>query len=119
MPHPSSPAIAEADYQRLVTALGQAFDGTAQAGSSLPIVYGEFGVESVIPTTEAGAYTGAESPTTKPVDDATQAAYYIQAIKLALCQPTVTGIYLFHLEDEADLSRWQSGVYYADGNPKS
>jgi len=119
MPHPSSPAIAEADYQRLVTALGQAFDGTAQAGSGLPIVYGEFGVESVIPANEAGAYTGTESPNTKPVDEATQAAYYIQAIKLALCQPTVTGIYLFHLEDEADLSRWQSGVYYADGNPKS
>jgi Bacterial Ig domain len=119
MPHPSSPAIGEADYQRLVGALGQAFDGTAQAGSSLPIVYGEFGVESVIPPAESGAYTGTESPTAKPVDEATQAAYYIQAIKLALCQPTVTGIYLFHLEDEADLSRWQSGVYYADGNPKS
>jgi hypothetical protein len=119
MPHPSSPAIAEADYQRLVTALGQAFDGTAQAGSSLPIVYGEFGVESAIPAAEAGAYTGTENPNAKPVDEATQAAYYIQAIKLALCQPTVTGIYLFHLEDEADLSRWQSGVYYADGNPKS
>jgi hypothetical protein len=119
MPHPSSPAIAEADYQRLVAALGEAFDGTGQAGSSLPIVYGELGVESVIPPSESAAYTGTEPSSTKPVDEATQAAYYIQAIKLALCQPTVTGIYLFHLEDEADLSRWQSGVYYADGNPKS
>jgi hypothetical protein len=119
MPHPSSPAIAEADYQRLVAALGQAFDGTGQAGSGLPIVYGEFGVESVIPASEAAAYTGTEPASTKPVDEATQAAYYIQAVKLALCQPTVVGIYLFHLEDEADLSRWQSGVYYADGNAKS
>jgi hypothetical protein len=119
MPHPSAPAIGEADYSRLVAALGQAFDGTAQAGSGLPIVYGEFGVESVIPAAETAAYTGTEPAGTKPVDEATQAAFYIQAIKLALCQPTVTGIYLFHLEDEADLARWQSGVYYADGNPKS
>ena len=29
------------------------------------------------------------------------------------------GILVFHLNDEPDLNRWQSGVYYADLQPKS
>jgi Big-like domain-containing protein len=119
MTHPSSTTLAEADYPRLVAALGQAFDGTAQAGSSLRIVYGEYGVESVIPPSEAGSYTGQEAASAKPVDEATQAAYYIQAMKLAMCQPNVVGIMLFHVEDEAGLPGWQSGLFYADGTPKS
>ena len=43
--HPNNTTIAIADYDKLVTLLGQAFDGTAQPGSTLPIFYGEFGVE--------------------------------------------------------------------------
>jgi hypothetical protein len=119
MPHPNSTTLAEADYPRLVAALGQAFDGTAQAGSTVPIVYGEYGVESVIPPSEAGNYTGHEAASAKPVDETTQAAYYIQAMKLALCQPNVIGIMLFHVEDEAGFPGWQSGLFYADGTPKS
>src|SRR5581483_2860256 len=112
MTHPNSTTVGAADYLRLVAALGQAFDGTAQAGSSLPIVYGEYGVESIIPSSEASHYTGHESATSKPVDEATQAAYYIQAMKLAMCQPNVVGLMLFHVEDEADLAAWQSGLFY-------
>jgi Bacterial Ig domain len=119
MPHPGSTTIAEADYPRLVAALGQAFDGTAQRGSTLPIVYGEFGVESAIPAAEAAHYSGRENATAKPVDEATQAAYYIEAMKLAMCQPNVVGLMLFHVEDEAGLNAWQSGLFYADGTPKS
>jgi hypothetical protein len=119
MPHPNSGSIGEGDYGKLVAALGLAFDGTAQRGSTLPILYGEFGVETAIPPSEAGHYTGAESASTKPVDETTQAAYYTEAMKLAMCQPNVIGLLLFHVEDETDLSRWQSGVYYADGTPKS
>ena len=119
MPHQNSTTIGAADYPRLVAALGQAFDGTAQQGSTLPIVYGEFGVESAIPTGELAHYTGHENASAKPVTEATQAAYYIEAMKLAMCQPNVVGIMLFHTADEADLSAWQSGVFYADGTPKS
>ncbi|HEX5247665.1 MAG TPA: Ig-like domain-containing protein [Gaiellaceae bacterium] len=119
MSHPNSSTITEGDYSKLVAALGQAFDGTAQPGSSLPIVYGEYGVESAIPPNEAGSYSGHENATAKPVDEATQASYYIQAMKLAMCQPNVVGIMLFHVEDEAGLPGWQSGLFYADGTPKS
>jgi hypothetical protein len=119
MSHPNTTTIAEADYGKLVALLGQAFDGTAQAGSSLPILYGEFGVESVIPAAKSGAYSGTEPSTTKPVDEATQAAYYTEAFKLAMCQPNVIGILVFHVSDESALAAWQSGPFYADDTAKS
>jgi len=119
MSHPVGTTITEGDYPKLVAALGQAFDGTAQRGSSLPIVYGEYGVESTIPASEAAHYTGHENATAKPVDEATQASYYIEAMKLAMCQPNVVGLMLFHVEDEAGLPAWQSGLFFADGTPKS
>src|SRR3970282_263007 len=46
--HPLTTTIGVADYGKLVALLGEAFDGTAQPGSSLPLVYGEFGGESHI-----------------------------------------------------------------------
>ena len=46
VPHPRSTTIGLADYDKLVALLGEAFDGTAQPGSSLPILYDEFGIES-------------------------------------------------------------------------
>jgi hypothetical protein len=58
--HPNSTTIAVADYDKLVALLGTAFDGTAQRGSTLPIYYDEFGVESQIPPAKASLYTGQE-----------------------------------------------------------
>ena len=117
--HPNSTTIALADYPKLVASLGEAFDGTAQQGSQLPIWYDEFGVESQLPVAKQQLYTGTEPATTKPVSEETQAEYYRQAVQLAFCQPTVRGLFLFHTVDETDNVAWQSGVYYADGTPKS
>ncbi|MCW2976858.1 MAG: hypothetical protein JWM06_2139 [Actinomycetia bacterium] len=117
--HPNTTTIALADYDKLVGLLAEAFDGTAQQGSTLPIYYDEFGVESQIPPAKQQLYTGVEPATTKPVPEATQAAYYRQAIELAFCQPNVRGLFLFHAFDEKALAGWQSGVYYADDTPKS
>ena len=116
--HPNNTTIAIADYDKLVTLLGQAFDGTAQPGSTLPIVYGEFGVESVIPAAKTALYTGKEIESVRPVDNATQAAFYREALAIAFCQPNVTMFLFFHTVDESNLDRWQSGLYYADGTPK-
>jgi hypothetical protein len=85
----------------------------------MPIWYDEFGVESQIPPAKASNYTGTEPTTTKPVPEATQAAYYEQAIQLAFCQPNVQGLFLFHSVDETALAGWQSGLYYADDTPKT
>jgi hypothetical protein len=117
--HPNTTTIALADYDKLVATLGQAFDGTAQPGSTLPIWYDEFGVESQIPPAKASLYTGTEPTTTKPVDEATQAEYYRQAVELAFCQPNVRALFLFHAFDETSLPGWQSGVYYADDTAKA
>lgn len=117
--HPNSSTVTLSDYPKLVALLGKAFDGTPQPGSAIPIVYDEFGVEAIVPAEKAAAYTGTEPATTKPVDEATQADYYRQALQIAFCQPTVQTILLFHVIDEPALSGWQSGVYYADGTAKT
>jgi hypothetical protein len=115
--HPKTATIAIADYTKLTGVLA-GFDGTSQPGSTLPIVYGEFGVESQIPPEKAPLYTGTEPATTKPVDEATQGTYYHDALALAFCQPNVRAFFMFHTFDEPPLDRYQSGVYYADGTPK-
>ena len=118
-PHPYPTTIGLADYDRLIRTLATAFDGTPQPGSTLPILYDEFGVESQIPPGKAKDYTGKEPATTSPVDEITQGEYYGRALQLAFCQPNVVGILLFHSQDEPALASWQSGVYYVDGTPKS
>jgi hypothetical protein len=118
-PHPLGTGIGLADYPKLVGLLGAAFDGTAQKGSALPILYDEFGIETQITVTKAPLYTGTEPATTKPVDEATQAQMYIQAMQMTFCQPTVMGLLLFHVQDEPALSAWQSGEFYVDGTAKT
>jgi hypothetical protein len=117
--HPNTTPIGIADYTKLVGLLGKAFDGTGQPGSTLPILYAEYGVETQIPGAKAAEYTGAEPATIKPVPEATQASYYRQALALSFCQPTVVGLLIFHAFDETALDRFQSGVYYPDETPKS
>ena len=114
--HPRTTSLGIADYPRLVELLGAAFDGTAQAGADLPIVYGEYGVETIIPPDKTGLYTGRE--VVAGVPPATQAAFYRQAIELARRQPTVRMLCFFHVDDETRLAGLQSGVRYADGSPK-
>ncbi|HZO34807.1 MAG TPA: hypothetical protein VFB17_07000 [Gaiellaceae bacterium] len=115
--HPHVTSLGIADYKKLVGLLATAFDGTAQRGSDLPIVYGEYGVETTIPPAKAHLYTGSEIVPT--VDEATQASYYDEAIRLAACQPTVRMLLFFHVVDESRLAGLQTGVRYADGSPKS
>jgi hypothetical protein len=115
--HPHTTSIGIADYDKLVGLLGRAFGGTAQPGRDLPIVYGEYGVETTIPPAKAHLYSGNEVVPT--VDERTQADDYVTAIHLAACQRTVELLLFFHLEDESRLEGLQSGVRYADGSPKA
>jgi hypothetical protein len=118
--HPSSTTIGLGDYDKLVALLGRAFDGTAQKGSRMPIIYDEYGVQSQIPGRKVAVYTNLNVPSGRDaVPESTQADYYRQAILMAACQPNVAGLLIFHVTDENDLDRWQSGVYYADDTPKS
>ena len=42
----------------------------------------------------------------------------MEALASAACQPTVRALFIFHTFDERDLRGWQSGLYYADEQPK-
>ena len=118
--HPKSTSISIADYPKLVTLLRNAFRGTAQQGASLPILYGEYGVQTAIPFDKLGVYTNlGSSYAADAVSEARQGAYYARAIRLAYCQRTVAGLLFFLVSDEPDLDRWQSGLFYADDTPKS
>jgi hypothetical protein len=118
--HPKSTSISIADYPKLVKLLRDAFRGTAQRGASLPILYGEYGVQTRIPAAKLSAYTDLGGPSASDaVPEALQGAYYGQAIELAYCQPTVAGLLFFHVSDEPDLGRWQSGLFYTDDTPKT
>src|SRR5258708_15405826 len=64
--HPNTTTIGLADYGKLVALLGTAFDGTGQSGSTLPILYDDYGVESQIPAPTASLYTGTENTTSHP-----------------------------------------------------
>jgi hypothetical protein len=111
--HPNSTYIGLADYDKLNALLVEAF------GRELPILYDEYGVETEIPASKTSLYSGTEPTTTKPVDEATQAAYYRQAVEMTFCQKNVQGLLLFHVEDERARLSWQSGMYYADGAPRA
>jgi hypothetical protein len=117
--HPRNTVIGVADYSKLVGLLAQAFDGSPQRGSTLPIIYAEYGVESTVPAGKRSLYSGNEPATTRPVEEARQAAYYAKALELTFCQPNVQGFFVFHTIDETPLDRWQSGLFYADGTPKA
>jgi len=118
--HLKSTSISIADYPKLVKLLRDVFRGTAQRGASLPILYAEYGVQTRIPSDKLGAYTNlGDTAAVDAVSETMQAAYYRQAIRLAYCQPTVAGLLFFHVSDEPDLDRWQSGLFYTDDTPKS
>ena len=111
--HPNTTSIGIADYRKLVSLLGRAFDGTPQKGSTLPIIYGEYGVETTVP---GGGYTGKEI--VPAIDPQTQARFYRQAIELAACQKNVKALDFFHVIDEKKLTGLQSGLYYVNGTAK-
>ncbi len=118
--NPRNTTIALSDYDKLAKLLARAFAGTRQPGSTLPIVYDEFGYQSRIPRAKQHAYENLDSwVAADAIDEATQARYYRRALAIAQCQPNVAGMLLFHVSDEIDGRAWQSGVYYADDTPKT
>ena len=118
--HPKTTTIGIADYAKLVALLTHAFAHTAQPGATLPIVYDEFGYQSLIPSWKRSSYIHLGTATARDaITESRQALYYREAIALAACQPNVAGLLIFHVADERDANAWQSGVYYADDTPKT
>jgi hypothetical protein len=119
------PTAGLANLSRIKQAVWDAFHGTAQstfaeAGKTfarpLKLDLDEVGWQVRIPPALAPLYTGVETPGMKLVTESTQADYYVDAIDIAACDPSVRMLSFFHLEDETALDRWQSGLERADGS---
>ena len=109
---PHSTSIGIADYPRLVRLLTDAF------GTPPPIVYGEYGIQTQIPRSELGLYSGVRAPSIRPVSEERQAADYVTAIHLTACQPLVKMLVFFHVTDETAFTGLQTGLFYPNGHPK-
>jgi hypothetical protein len=125
--------IGEGDYDKLVRVLTDGFAGTAQPvpGWGLPIWYMEDGFQTRVAPQLSHDYAGRESdlwaldPIThegrtaaarRRADD--QATQLADALRLAYCQPYVGAFFNFLLADERGLGGWQSGLLWANWQPK-
>jgi hypothetical protein len=117
------------NLDRIKQAVWDAFRGTAQptfaengaltdpAGRTpLRFTLDEVGWQAAVPAEARGAYTGRE--TVKPAHESSQARIYAGIVDLAACDPAVDSLLFFHLIDEHDLDRFQSGLVRADGTRK-
>jgi hypothetical protein len=108
---------------RIKQAVWDAFHGTAQStfaetgktfARPLKLDLDEVGWQVAPLPALASLYHGKE--TNVPVSEQQQADYYRATIELAECDPSVRMLSFFHLVDELDLDRWQSGLERADGS---
>jgi hypothetical protein len=108
---------------RIKQAVWDAFHGTAQPTFAEPrktfarplkLDLDEVGWQVAPLPALANLYYGKETGPT--VSEQTQADYYRDVITFTECDPSVRMLSFFHLVDERDLNRWQSGLERADGS---
>jgi hypothetical protein len=124
------------DWGKLMSALAEAFEGTAQPlpGQGPSIWWLEVGFQTLIDHDKqhlylsrenwrgpVPAYAGGEPdlpppPQNSPAPD--QATQLIDSVRLSYCQPYVGAFFNFLLWDEPSLTRWQSGILWTDGSRK-
>jgi hypothetical protein len=52
------------------------------------------------------------------VDESAQAKWYAGLVGLVACDPSVSALHFFHLIDESNLDRFQSGLFRLDDSPR-
>jgi len=136
----SGTTISQGDWGKLMQALTDAFGGTGQpipgecsGGSCVSIWYLETGYQTVIDDAKQALYTGTEnvdtipdyaggepsSPAPSPDSPAPdQWTQFVDAIRLAYCQPYVEAYFNFQLWDDPGLAGWQAGPLWVDRTPK-
>jgi hypothetical protein len=107
---------------RIKQAIWDGFHGTAQPvfagrpsdtpGRSLGFELDEYGRQVTVISSSRAVYTGRENVRT--ISEARQAAIYSAVVRQMECEPDVRGFFFFHLIDERDLDRFQSGLMRAD-----
>jgi hypothetical protein len=123
--HYAWPTAGLANLDRIKQAFWDAFNGTAQptfaepgnkAAKPVRFDLDEVGWQVAPLPSLVSMYTGAETPSLKPVTEQTQADYYSQIIRSLECDPSVRMLNFFLLVDEQDLAHWQSGLERVDGS---
>ncbi|HEX3268458.1 MAG TPA: hypothetical protein VHQ98_10790 [Gaiellaceae bacterium] len=115
------------NLDRIKQAIWDAFHGTAQPTFyepgvktfTKPLMFelDEVGWQVTIPADLSPLYFGNET-SRSTIDEQTQAKYYTDAIEMLACDGTVRALNFFHLMDEPNLDRWQSGLERVDLTPR-
>jgi hypothetical protein len=105
------------DLDRIKQAIWDGFHGTAQpvfgeGSRRLRLVLDEYARQVAIPPSLDADYFGTENVPT--ITEAQQASIYARVLPFVACDPDVSDFFLFHLIDERDLDRFQSGLLRAD-----
>ena len=110
------PNIGLANLDRLKQAIWDAFNGTGQptVEDGLKLTLDEVGWQTA---SERGEYFGSEN--VPAIAEARQAEFYADVVKRAACDNSIASVDFFHLIDEADRARFQSGLLFADGARKA
>jgi hypothetical protein len=134
--HDNSVYVSMGDWGKLMNALTEAFEGTAQPlpGEGPSIWWLEVGYQTQIDDSKKYLYqpeenwrgvvpdfVGGEPDWPPPSADSPapdQATQLIDSVRLSYCQPYVEAFFNFLLWDEWALIRWQSGVLWFDGSRK-
>jgi len=128
--HGNPRTVGQGDLERLLRAIRDAFEGTAQplpGEGRTTVWYLETGFQTTVPRTKRRFYKGEETDrfvvpplATKGAEPwvRDQAHQLRDALFLARCQPAVGAFFNFELLDEDRLAGWQSGVLWRDGTEK-
>ncbi len=126
--HEAGDYLGEGDYASLIATIKAAFGDTGQplpGTDGVSLWYLETGFQTTPAPDKRRFYRGRENdahvlPAVAEEQGATvdQASQLRDAIRLAYCQPAVTGFFNFELLDEDKLGGWQSGLLWRDGTRK-
>jgi hypothetical protein len=118
--YPSPTNYGVPNIDRVEQAVWDGFHGTAQPTTvdGLRLIVDETGWQTPPDRAHRSLYTGKE--VTKTVSVPKQGGYMAESIRRYLaCDPAISDILFFHLIDESDLGRFQSGLEYANGDRKA
>ena len=103
-----------ANVPQLIAALG-----SSSGGPPPEVLIDGIATPTTIPPAELRSYPGAQPTVTNAVSAGVQGAGYAAAITAAACSPSVAGVILDRLSDNAIVPAPPSGVFYASGHAKA
>ena len=106
------------NFDRIKQAFWDAFGGTGQKTfeQGLRVKFDEVGWQVAVPAQALPAYFGVENIV--PTTEAAQASIYAGLLRYVACDPATDSVLFFGLQDEPNLDRWQAALMRADGTTR-